>query len=110
MRALVLLLATAGACFGWPLFEDKPRAGMALACMLALVLFGLLKGTGGRLMGLVCSFGLWAHAASLSCVLAYEHLSSRDIGVCDEGTGLPVAMVMGAGLLVVAAEFLRGNR
>ncbi len=110
MKALVLLLATAGACFGWPLFEDKPRAGMALAYVLALVLFGLVKGAGGRLLSLVCTFGIWAHAAGLACVLGYERLASREVGVCDEGTGLPVALVMGAGLLVVAAEFLRGDR
>lgn len=110
MKALVLLLATAGACFGWPLADDKPRAAMALAYVLALALFGLVKGTGGRLLSLVCTFGIWAHAAGLACVLGYERLSSREVGVCDEGTGLPVALVMGAGLLVVAAEFLRGNR
>ena len=78
--------------------------------VLALALFGLVKGTGGRLLSLVCTFGIWAHAAGLACVLGYERLSSREVGVCDEGTGLPVALVMGAGLLVVAAEFLRGNR
>jgi hypothetical protein len=110
MRALVLLLATAGACFGWPLFDDKPRAGMALAYVLALVLFGLVKGAEGRLMSLVCTFGIFAQAAGLACVLGYERLSSKDVGVCDEGTGLPVALMMGVGLLAVAAEFLRGNR
>lgn len=110
MRALLLLLATAGACFGWQLADDKPRAGMALAYVLALVLFGLLKGRGERLMGLVCTFGLWSHAAGLACVLGYERLSSREVGVCDEATGMPVALVMGAGLLVVAAEFLQSER
>lgn len=109
MKALLLLLATAGACFGWQLFSDKPRAAMALACVLALVLFALQKDGAGRLMGLVCTFGIVAHAAGLACVLAYERLSSRDVGVCDEATGMPVAMVFGAGLLVVAAEFLRGR-
>ena len=110
MKALVLLLATAGACFGWQLADDKPRAGMALAYVLALVQFGLQKAGADRLMGLVCTFGIWAHAAGLACVLGYERLSSREVGVCDEGTGLPIVLVMGAGLLVVAAEFLRGER
>lgn len=108
MRALILLLATAGACFGWQLADDKPRAGMAY--VLALVLFGLQKGRDGRLMGLVCTFGIWSHAAGLACVLGYERLASREVGVCDEGTGLPVALVMGAGLLVVAAEFLQQEK
>lgn len=106
----MLLGATAAAGFGWQLFDDKPRAGTGLAYLLALVLFGLLKGTGGRLLALVCTFGLWAQSAGLVCVLWYERLASREIGVCDEGTGLPVGMVFAAGMLVVAAEFLRGRR
>ena len=110
MKPLVLLLATAGACFGWQPFDDKPRAAMALACALALVLFAMQKDGAGTLMGLVCTFGIWAHAAGLACVLGYEPLASRDVGVCDEATGMPVSLVMGAGLLVVAAEFLKGRR
>lgn len=110
MKALVLLLATAGACFGWGLADDKPRAGTALAYLLALVLFGLLKAGAGRLLAMVCTFGICAQAAGLACVLWYERLSSRDVGVCDEGTGLPVGLMFAAGLLVVAAEFLRGRQ
>ena len=37
MNALVLLLAAAGSAFGWQLFADKPRAGMALAYVLRKV-------------------------------------------------------------------------
>lgn len=110
MKALVLLLATAGACFGWQLATDKARAGTGLAYLLALVLFAMLKGTGGRLLALVCTFGLWSQAAGLVCVVWYERLSSREVGVCDEGTGLPIGLMFAAGLLVVAAEFLRGRR
>jgi hypothetical protein len=43
-------------------------------------------------------------------VVWYERLSSRDLGVCDEGTGLPIGLMFAAGLLVVAAEFLRGRQ
>ena len=110
MRALLLLLATAGAGFGWQLFADKPRAGAGLGYLLGLVLFAMLKGTGGQLLALVCTFGLWSQAAGLACVAWYERLASPDIGVCDEGTGLPVGLMFAAGLLVVAAEFLRGGR
>ncbi len=109
MKALLLLGATAGASFGWQLFADKPRAGTGLAYVLALVLFALLRSSAGRLMALVCTFGVWAQAAGLACVVWYERLSSREIGVCDEGTGLPVGLMFGVGLLVVAAEFLRGR-
>ncbi len=109
MRALLLLLVTAGACFGWQLADDKPRAGAWLAYLLALVLFALLRSGAGRLLALVCTFGVWAQAAGLACVVWYERLASKDIGVCDEGTGLPVGLMFGVGLLVVAAEFLRGG-
>lgn len=105
-----MLLATAGACFGWQLFADKPRAGAGLAYLLALVLFALLRSGAGQLLALVCTFGVWAQAAGLACVVWYERLSSREIGVCDEGTGLPVGLMFAAGLLVVAAEFVRGKR
>ncbi|MDH4392661.1 MAG: hypothetical protein QE285_14720 [Aquabacterium sp.] len=110
MTALLLLLATAGASFGWQLADDKARAGTALAYLLALVLFAMLKGTGGRLLALVCTFGITAQAAGLACVVWYERLSSRDLGVCDEGTGLPIGLMFAAGLLVVAAEFLKGRQ
>lgn len=111
MNALVLLLAAAGSAFGWQLFEDKPRAGQALFYVLVLVCAAIIKGgIPGRLMGLVCTWVLWAQASGLACVLAYERLSSKDIGVCDEGTGLPVSLVLGAGLLVVAAEFLQQEK
>ena len=109
-RAWLLLVVTASAGVGWHLADDKPRAGTGLAYLLALVLFGLLRSTGGRLLALVCAWGVWSQAAGLACVLWYERLSSRDVGVCDEGTGLPVGLVFAAGLLIVAAEFLRGNK
>jgi hypothetical protein len=109
VKALLLLGATAGASFGWLLFADKPRAGTGLAYVLTLVLFALLRSSAGQLMALVCTFGVWAQAAGLACVVWYERLASREIGVCDEGTGLPVGLMFGVGLLVVAAEFLRGR-
>jgi hypothetical protein len=111
VNALVLLLAAAGSAFGWQLFADKPRAGMALAYVLGLVMAAIIKGgVVGRLMGLVCTWLLWAQASGLACVLAYERLASKDVGVCDEGTGLPVSLVLCVGLLVVAAEFLQQQK
>lgn len=109
-RAWLLLLVTAAAGVGWHLAEDKPRAGTGLAYLLALTLFSMLRSTGGRLMALVCVFGVWSQAAGLACVVWYENLSSKEVGVCDERTGLPVGLIFAAGLLVVAAEFLRGNK
>lgn len=110
MNTLVLFVATALACFGWPLFDDKPRAAMALAYVLVLVLFGIQKARAAGAMALVCTFGIWANAAGLACVIWYERLSSRIVGVCDEGTGMPVGLIFAVGFLVVAAELLRVNR
>lgn len=110
MKAILLLIVTAGACFGWQLADDKARAGTGLAYLLALVLFAMLRAGAGRLLALVCTFGVWSQAAGLACVVWYERLSSREIGVCDEGTGLPIGLMFAAGLLVVAAEFLRGRQ
>lgn len=110
-QATVLLAATVAAAIGWLWFQDRPQAGAGLAFGLALVLTALLKGYAGRLLGLVCTYGLGYQASGLACVLWYPRLSSRDIGVCDEGTGLPVGLLYCVGALLVAAELLpRGGR
>ncbi len=109
MTALVLLVAAALACFGWMLpVADPPRVGQALAYGLTLVLAAERKALApaGGLLALVLTYIIWAQAAGLACTAWYEGLSSREVGVCDEGTGLPVSLVFAAGLLIVAAEFL----
>lgn len=109
-QAVALLLATAGACLAWMLHEDQARAGAGYGYLLALVLTALVKhgqGRGDALMAAVCTFGLWYQAAGLACVVWFPALASAEVGVCDEGTGLPIGALQAAGLLVVAAEFLR---
>lgn len=109
MNALILLVATAGACVGWMWADDKPQAGAGLFSLLLLVMFAQRKGTErvGSAAAAVCTFGVLWQASALACVLWYPRLSSKDIGACDEGTGLPVGLLYCSGLLVVAAEFLR---
>ena len=108
MNALALLAALAAACFGWQLASDPARAGQALAYLLALVMAAIIKRSAGRdvLLSLVATFAIWAQSAGLACTAWYERLSSRTIGACDEGTGLPVLMFVAVGFLIVAAEFL----
>lgn len=106
LQAIVLLAATAAAAVGWVWADDRPRAGAALAFALALVVTSLLKGLSGRLTGYVCTYGIGYQASGLACVLWYPRLSSREIGVCDEGTGLPVGLLYCLGALLVAAELL----
>ncbi len=109
MTALILLVAVALACFGWMAgWADPPRAGQAFAFALTLVLAAERKALApaGGLLALVLTYIIWAQAAGLACTAWYEGLSARDVGVCDEGTGMPVSLVFAAGLLIVAAEFL----
>lgn len=103
-----MLVALAGACFGWQLAADPPRAGQALAYLLALVMAAVIKRLSGRdaLLSLVATFAIWAQSAGLACTAWYERLSSHTVGACDEGTGLPVLMFVAVGFLIVAAEFL----
>lgn len=108
-RPALLLAAIGLANFGWMWAADKPRAGAAFSYLLGMVLFACLKHSAARLLSLVCTFGVWTQAAGLGCVAWYERLSSREISVCDEGTGLPVGLFLGVGLLIVAAEFVRGD-
>jgi len=110
-QAAVLLLVTAAAAVGWIWAADKPQAGAALAFLLALVLTAMLKAWAGRLTGYACTYGLGYQASGLACVVWYPSLSSREVGVCDEGTGLPVGLLYCVGALLVAAELLpRGGR
>lgn len=110
LQAILLLAATAAAAVGWEWADDKPRAGAGLAFLLALVLTAELKDAahalGRRLVALVCTYGLGYHASGLACVVWYPRLSSPDVGVCDEGTGLPVGLLYCIGALLVAAELL----
>lgn len=108
-QAALLLAATTAAAVGWVWADDRPRAGAALAFALALVLTAMLKRTAGRLTGLVCTYGIGYQASGLGCVAWYPALSSRDVGVCDEGTGLPVGLLYCIGALLVAAELLAGR-
>jgi len=111
LGAVALMLAMAGESFGWQAFADKPRAGAAFGYLLALVAITLLKGGASRSLSLLCTWGMLVQSAGAACVIGYERLASRSIGVCDEATGKPVGLVFGAALLVVIAEaFLRGNK
>lgn len=109
LQAVLLLALTASAAVGWVWADDKPRAGAAAAFALALGVTACLKATAGRLTGYVCTYGLGYQASGLACVAWYPALSSRDVGVCDEGTGLPVGLLYCIGALLVAAELL-GSR
>lgn len=115
-QAALLLAATVAAAIGWMWADDKPQAGAGLAFGVALVTTALLKAAAGqlswRLTGLVCTYGIGYQASGLACVVWYPHLSSRDVGVCDEGTGMPVGLLYCVGALLVAAELLaqRGRR
>ena len=112
LQAVLLLALTACAAVGWVWADDKPRAGAAAAFALALALTACLKALAGRLTGYVCTYGLGYQASGLACVAWYPALSSREVGVCDEGTGLPVGLLYCIGALLVAAELLgsRGRR
>lgn len=107
--AVMLLAATVAAAVGWVWADDKPRAGAAAAFLLALVLTAQRRAAAGRLTRLVCTYSLGYQASGLACVAWYPALSSRDVGVCDEGTGLPVGLLYCVGALLVAAELIAGR-
>ena len=114
LEAILLLAATAAAAVGWVWADDRPRAGAGLAFLLALVLTIELKAMaqqlGRQLVAIVCTYGLGYQASGVACVVWYPHLSSREVGVCDEGTGLPVGLLYCVGALLVAAELLAARR
>ena len=105
-HAVMLLAATVGAAVGWAWWDDKPQASAGLSLLHALVATALFKGYSGPLVGLACTYGLGYLASALACVVWYPRLSSAEIGVCDEGTGMPVGLLYCVGALLVAAELL----
>lgn len=110
LQAALLLAVTASAAVGWIWADDKPRAGAALAFALALLTTSMLKATSGPLTGFVCTYGIGYQASGLACVAWYPALSSSEVGVCDEGTGLPVGLLYCVGALLVAAELISTGR
>lgn len=112
ISAWVLLLSMGAAAVGWVWAADKPQAGAAFAMWLGMVLCQLLKQArrSERMVALTCSFGVGYHASGLACVAMYPALSSKEVGVCEEASGLPVGLLLCAGLLLVVAEaFNRGR-
>ena len=87
--------------------RDRDRL---LGGALALLITAMLKAASGRLTGYVCTYGIGYQASGLACVAWYPALSSREVGVCDEGTGLPVGLLYCVGALLVAAELISTGR
>jgi len=110
LQAALLLAMTSAAAVGWTWADDKPRAGAGLAFALALLITAMLKAASGWLTGYVCTYGIGYQASGLACVAWYPALSSREVGVCDEGTGLPVGLLYCVGALLVAAELISTGR
>ena len=110
-EAALVLAATTAAAIGWAWADDKPQASAGLSLLFGLVVTAMLKGRASRLLGLACTYAIGYQASSLACVVWYARLASRDVGVCDEGTGQPVGLLYCMGALMVAAELLaRRNR
>ena len=107
--ALLLLAVTVGTAVGWAWAVDKPQASAGLSLAAALVTTAMLKARAGRLLGYACTYAIGYQASALACVVWYPALSSREVGVCDEGTGLPVGLLYCIGALLVAAELLAGR-
>lgn len=109
-QAVLLLAATVAAAVGWIWAADPPQASAGLSLLFGLVLAATLKAAAARLSwrltALACTYGIGYQASALACVAWYPALSSRSVGVCDEGTGLPVGLLYCVGALLVAAELL----
>lgn len=112
LQAIGLLVLMGGASVGWVWADDKPRAGAAWAMALGAGLCQLLRveRRAERGLALVCAYGVGYHISALACVLWYPLLSSKEVGVCEEATGLPVGVLLCAGLLFVVSEFFKGGR
>lgn len=111
LQALALLVLMGGTSVGWVWAEDKPRAGAAWAMALGAALCQKLRmqPLSDRWLRLICAYGVGYHISGLACVLWYPLLSSKEVGVCEEATGLPIGALLCGGLLFVASEFFNGR-
>ena len=109
-QAALLLGAAVASAVGWIWAADPPQASAGLSLLFGLVMAATLKAAAARLSwrltALACTYGIGYQASALACVAWYPALSSRSVGVCDEGTGAPVGLLYCVGALLVAAELL----
>lgn len=111
LQALGLLVLMGGASVGWVWADDRPRAGAAWSMALGAALCQLLRmqKRADRWLALICAYGVGYHISALACVVWYPVLSSKEVGVCEEATGLPIGALLCAGLLFVASEAFNGG-
>jgi hypothetical protein len=108
-REATLFFLVGLAAFGWDAFEDKPQAAYVLQAVLTMVCLLFLSSTAGRIMAMICTAGAGLQLAAIGCAIWYQTLTSKEIGVCDEGTGRPIRAMLGIAVLFVAAQLLRGR-
>ena len=109
-REAALFLLVGLAAFGWDAFADKPQAAYILQAALCMGALLFLSSTRGRVMSLICTAGAGLQLAAIGCAIWYADLSSKEIGVCDEGTGRPIRAALGIAVLFVAAQLLREKK
>ncbi len=104
-----VLFAFAAVFLGWQLFEDGPLAYYIAA---ALLIAGLCVKLAIKEPELALAYACGTVLALLTagCGALFSLGASGKEFLCDKGTGLPVSMVSGAVLLVVAALMLRKGR
>jgi hypothetical protein len=109
--AAVLLAALAASAFAWPHFADKAQAAYVLqAIAFCYALLALWAVTTNKLLSMVAMAGAVLQGVTVACGSFFEALSSQEVGVCDEGTGRPVSVVLAVAAVVVAAAFRRGMK
>lgn len=104
-----VLFAFAAVYLGWQFFEDGP---LAYYIATALLVAGMSVRLATKEPELVLAYACGTVLALLTagCGALYSVGASGKEFLCDKGTGLPVSMVSGAVILVVAALMLRKGR
>lgn len=104
-----VLFAFAFVFMGWQLFEDGPLAYYIEAALLIAALSIRLAFNEPEL-ALAYACGAVLALLTAGCGALFSIGASGKEFLCDKGTGLPVSMVSGAIILVVAALMLRKGR
>lgn len=90
----MLLALLAMTHYAYDFFPRRHETALAFHGLLTVVLLWQLRGPSGRLLWLVCLFGIVEGAQVFACQLALNWRAAPDVarfaGVCDSFSGVPL--------------------
>lgn len=107
---MLQLAAFAAVFMGWQIFQDGPLAYyMACGLLIALLCIQRARALGGVAWA-IYGYGASMGIMSATCGGLYAAKADGYSMLCDKGTGLPISLISGGALLLVAAYVYKKGR